>query len=123
MQRMLVGVLRDFDKLELEEVPRPEPKDVGTVSVQIRSCGICATDYKAIKGIRRNVRFPFIPGHEPSGVVADVGRVTHFKAGDEVICQPSGCAASANTAGREHPLLRTFVHLGGDGQAFGGRIR
>ncbi len=59
--------------------------------VRIKSCGICATDFKAIKGMRRNVKFPFIPGHEPSGVVAEVGPgVTHFKVGDEVICKPSG---------------------------------
>ena len=29
--------------------------------VRIRSCGFCATDYKAIKGIRRNMTFRFIP--------------------------------------------------------------
>ena len=91
MQKMLAAVLHDFDKLELEEVPRPVPSEIGTVLVRIKSCGICATDFKAIKGIRRNVRFPFIPGHEPSGVVAAVGPgVTHFQVGDEVICQPSG---------------------------------
>ncbi|MEK7684236.1 MAG: alcohol dehydrogenase catalytic domain-containing protein [Verrucomicrobiota bacterium] len=91
MSKMLAAVLHDFNKLELEEVPRPEPRDLGEVSVRIKSCGICATDYKAIKGIRRNVKFPFIPGHEPSGIVATVGPgVTHFKAGDEVICQPLG---------------------------------
>jgi len=117
MQRMLAAVLRDFDRLELEEVPRPEPNDVGTVSVRINSCGICATDYKAIKGIRRNVRFPFIPGHEPSGVVADVGPgVTHFKAGDEVICQPSGYCGFCKYCreGNTHYCERSFT-TGGDG--------
>src|SRR5579871_891918 len=88
---MLAAVLHDFDDLRLEEVPAPHPTGPTTVVVKIKSCGICATDYKAIKGIRRNVIFPFIPGHEPSGVVAEVGPgVTHFKVGDEVICCPSG---------------------------------
>ena len=117
MPKMLAAVLRDFDKLELKEVPRPEPKNVGTVSVQIKSCGICATDYKAIKGIRRNVRFPFIPGHEPSGVVADVGPgVTHFKAGDEVICQPSGYCGFCKYCreGNTHYCEHSFT-TGGDG--------
>ena len=87
---MLAAVLHDFDRLVLEDVPIPEP-GLGEVVVRIRSCGICATDYKAIVGIRRNVTFPFIPGHEPSGGVARVGPgVVHFKEGDEVICQPSG---------------------------------
>ena len=69
---MLAAVLKEFDRLVLEDVPVPEP-GLGEVVVRIRSCGICATDYKAIKGIRRNVTFPFIPGHEPSGIVAKVG--------------------------------------------------
>jgi D-arabinose 1-dehydrogenase-like Zn-dependent alcohol dehydrogenase len=87
---MLAAVLHDFDDLRLEDAPIPEP-GLGEVVVRIRSCGVCATDYKAIRGIRRNVTFPFIPGHEPSGVVARVGPgVIHFKEGDEVICQPSG---------------------------------
>ena len=87
---MLAAVLHDFNDLRLDEVPIPEP-GLGEVVVRIKSCGICATDYKAIKGIRRNVQFPFIPGHEPSGIVARVGPgVIHFKEGDEVICQPSG---------------------------------
>jgi D-arabinose 1-dehydrogenase-like Zn-dependent alcohol dehydrogenase len=75
MATMLAAVLKDFDVLALEEIPRPEPRKIGEVVVAIRACGLCQTDYKAIKGIRRNVTFPFIPGHEPSGVVAAVGIV------------------------------------------------
>ena len=83
---MLAAVLHDFNELILEEVPRPHARNFGEVVVQIKSCGFCATDYKAIKGIRRNVKFPFIPGHEPSGVIVEVGPgVVHFKEGDEVI--------------------------------------
>ena len=79
---MLAAVLHDFNKLELEDVPVPEP-GIGEVVVRIKSCGICATDYKAIKGIRRNVDFPLIAGHEPSGVVAAIGPgVRHFREGD-----------------------------------------
>jgi D-arabinose 1-dehydrogenase-like Zn-dependent alcohol dehydrogenase len=63
---MLAAVLRDFDRLELEEIPTPAPGP-GQALVRIRSCGFCATDFKAIKGIRRNVTFPLVPGHEPAG--------------------------------------------------------
>src|SRR5512137_1924286 len=88
---MLAAVLHDFKDLRLEEVARPVAHAFGTVVVRIRSCGICASDYKAITGMRRNVTFPFIPGHEPSGVVAAVRPgVSYFKPGDEVIVQPSG---------------------------------
>jgi threonine dehydrogenase-like Zn-dependent dehydrogenase len=115
---MLAAVLKDFNHLALEDVPVPQP-GMGEVVVRIRSCGFCATDYKAIKGIRRNVTFPFIPGHEPAGVVAAVGAgVRHFKEGDEVICQPSGfCGACSHCkAGNPHYCEHAFT-TGGDGPA------
>ena len=70
---MLAAVLHDFNDLRLEDGPKPAAKNTGEVAVRIKSCGICASDYKAIKGIRRNVSFPFIPGHEPAGVVEQMG--------------------------------------------------
>ena len=51
---MIAAVLEDFDRLTVKEVPTPEP-GVGEVVVRVKACGICATDYKAIRGIRRNV--------------------------------------------------------------------
>ncbi len=117
MSKMLAAVLHDFNRLVLEEAPRPEPREVGSVVVRIRACGICATDYKAIKGIRRNVTFPFIPGHEPSGVVAAVGPgVTHFKEGDEVIVMPSGYCGYCEhcRVGNTHYCAQAYT-TGGDG--------
>ena len=113
---MLAAVLHDFDNLVLEDVPTPEPRD-NEVLVRIKSCGFCATDYKAIKGIRRNVTFPLIPGHEPSGVIAAVGRsVRHFKVGDEVICQPSGYCGVCRYCreGNTHYCEHAYT-TGGDG--------
>ena len=113
---MLAAVLKDYDNLVLEDVPEPDP-GIGEAVVRIRSCGFCATDYKAIKGIRRNVVFPLIPGHEPSGVVAKVGAgVEHFKEGDEVILQPSGyCGVCRHCrSGNTHYCEHSFT-TGGDG--------
>ena len=117
MDKMLAAVLHDFNDLRLEEVPVPRATEYGDVVVQIKACGICATDYKAIKGIRRNVEFPFIPGHEPSGIIAEVGPgVTHFKPGDEVIVMPSGyCGYCKNCrVGNTHYCENAFT-TGGDG--------
>jgi L-iditol 2-dehydrogenase len=114
---MLAAILHDFNDLRLEEVPIPEPIGQEEVVVRIKACGICATDYKAIKGVRRNVTFPFIPGHEPSGVVAAIGPVVrHFKEGDEVIVQPSGyCGYCIHCrAGNTHYCENAFT-TGGDG--------
>lgn len=113
---MLAAVLHDFNHLVLEEVPTPEPGP-GQAVVRIKSCGICATDYKGIRGIRRNVSFPSIPGHEPAGVVAAVGaHVSGFAEGDEVVVQPSGfCGVCANCrSGNTHYCAHSYT-TGGDG--------
>lgn len=113
---MMAAVLRDFNRLELEETPMPEP-GLGEVVVRIKACGVCATDWKAVRGIRRNVRFPFIPGHEPAGVVSAVGPgVEGLREGDAVICQPSGfCGLCSHCrTGNTHYCERAFT-TGGDG--------
>jgi len=117
MSEMLAAVLCDFNDLRLETIPRPRPSEPSHVLVRVQSCGMCATDYKAIKGIRRNVSFPFIAGHEVSGVVAEVGSgVSHFKIADEVICQPLGhCGFCRHCrSGNTHYCESAFT-TGGDG--------
>jgi len=117
MGKMLAAVLHQFNDLRLEEVPVPEPAEPDMVTVRIRSCGFCQTDYKAIMGIRRNVTFPAIVGHEPSGVVAAVGNgVRHFKEGDEVVIQPSGFCGHCRHCrmGNTHYCESAFT-TGGDG--------
>ena len=113
---MLAAVLKDFNTLVLEDVPMPRPGP-DEVVVKIKACGICATDYKAIKGIRRNVKFPCIVGHEPSGIVSEVGSVVkEFKEGDEVIIMPQGpCGLCAMCrTGRNH-YCANAICTGGDG--------
>jgi D-arabinose 1-dehydrogenase-like Zn-dependent alcohol dehydrogenase len=113
---MLAAVLKAFNQLALEDVPKPEPGP-GEVLVRIKACGICATDYKAIKGIRTNVEFPLIPGHEPAGVIAAVGAfVQNTKEGDEVIISPSGfCGVCRNCRlGMTHYCEHAYT-TGGDG--------
>jgi L-iditol 2-dehydrogenase len=117
MDTMLGAVLHDFNDLRLEQVPCPQATQPGQVVIRIRACGFCATDFKAIKGIRRNVRFPFIAGHEPSGIVAEVGPgVSHFQVGDEVIVQPSGYCGYCRycRVGNNHYCEHAFT-TGGDG--------
>lgn len=113
---MLAAVLKDYNDLMLDDVPVPKPGP-GEALVRIRSCGFCATDYKAIKGIRRNVRFPLIPGHEPAGIVEAVGaHVSSVKEGDEVVLMPSGfCGLCRNCRlGLTH-YCETSYTTGGDG--------
>lgn len=117
MKTMKAAVLHGVDQLTVEDVTVPQAENYGEVVVRIKSCGICATDYKAVKGSRTNVTFPAILGHEAAGVVAQVGAgVAHFKVGDEVIISPwSHCGfCEACRSGKTHYCAQAVV-TGGDG--------
>ncbi len=59
------------------------------VLIQVRAAGICGTDIHILKG-EYEAQYPLIPGHEFSGIVADVGdRVTRYKTGDRVTADPN----------------------------------
>ena len=71
---------------ELAELPIPEISD-DEVLVAARSVGVCHSDIDLLEGrYIIPVRYPIIPGHEWSGVIARVGaRVTGFAPGDRVV--------------------------------------
>ena len=75
-ERMRAAVLRDWNRLEVEEVPTPE---LGhrEVLVRVRACGICGTDLKIVSGGFRErgwpPSLPFILGHEWAGEVVRLG--------------------------------------------------
>ena len=74
------------EPLKIEEVPIPQVNP-GEVLVEMKACGICATDvHTAVHGLVPVSFRPIILGHEPSGVVVEVGaEVKGWKAGDRVI--------------------------------------
>ncbi|HSR26019.1 MAG TPA: alcohol dehydrogenase catalytic domain-containing protein [Candidatus Eisenbacteria bacterium] len=59
-------------QLELREFPRPRTgPDDGLL--RIEACGICGSDVEQYRGNLRRGGEPVIPGHEPLGVVEEVG--------------------------------------------------
>jgi len=63
-------------------VPDPGP---GEVLVRVQACGVCHTDLHYREGAITN-DFPFLLGHEASGMVEKVGtNVTNVVPGDFVI--------------------------------------
>ncbi len=83
--------------IRYEEVPTPVP-GTGEVLVRVRAEGVCGSDLLLLKGDFAYIRaglttYPFTPGHEWSGQVAEVGAgVEGFAAGDPVVGEPSlGC--------------------------------
>lgn len=99
MSTMRAALLREFGKLEVEEVPLPEPGP-GEVLVRVKACGICGTDLKIVGGAYRGTwppELPFIIGHEWSGEVAALGPGTGrsgLAVGDRVVAENhTGCGA------------------------------
>ena len=82
-----------FEVVELDD-PTPGPQDV---VVSVVASGICGTDLHILSG-ELGHSFPFVPGHEFSGEVVEVGKaVTSLRVGDQVAVDPgipcNECAA------------------------------
>jgi propanol-preferring alcohol dehydrogenase len=59
------------------DVPEPGP---GEVLVKVTACGVCYTDLDLLQGHWPIARFPVVPGHEITGVVAAAGPGVSFPA-------------------------------------------
>ena len=59
-------------QIEMREFPRPSiGPDDGLLRVE--ACGICGSDVEQYRSPRGGGRTPVIPGHEPLGIVEEVG--------------------------------------------------
>jgi L-iditol 2-dehydrogenase len=77
-------VLTAYRKLEMRDVPRPEPGP-REVRVRVRACGICGSDVHGYDGSSGRRIPPLIMGHEAAGEVEAVGaEVAGFAPGDRV---------------------------------------
>ena len=83
------AVLREAKKpLSFEELKIDAPR-AGEVRIQLKSCGVCHTDYSLAKGILDHQPIPSVLGHEGSGIIIDVGPgVSNVKQGDHVVMAP-----------------------------------
>jgi threonine dehydrogenase-like Zn-dependent dehydrogenase len=72
--------------VRVETVPDPKIQDPTDVIVEITSSGICGSDLHLIEVMAPFMTVGDIMGHEPMGVVREVGpEVTALKAGDRVV--------------------------------------
>jgi L-iditol 2-dehydrogenase len=77
-------VLSEYKKLELAELPQPEP-GTDEVLVRVAACGICGSDVHGYDGTSGRRIPPIVMGHEAAGTIAKVGAaVKDFKEGDRV---------------------------------------
>lgn len=88
---MKVAVMTDIGKMGFETRPIPKPV-AGEVLIKLEYVGICGSDlhyYTTGEIAGKKVEMPFVLGHEPGGVVAEVGEgVIHLKVGDRVALEP-----------------------------------
>ena len=88
---MKVAVMNGVGQMGYTERPIPTPKD-DEVLVKLEYVGICGSDlhYYETGAIGSYVvEPPFVLGHEPGGVVVEVGKnVKHLKVGDKVALEP-----------------------------------
>ncbi|MBS6520143.1 MAG: NAD(P)-dependent alcohol dehydrogenase [Clostridiales bacterium] len=89
--KMKVAVMNGIGKMGFVEREIPQPKE-NEVLVKLEYVGICGSDLHYYEtGAIGNyvVEPPFVLGHEPGGVVVEVGEnVTHLKVGDRVALEP-----------------------------------
>mmetsp|Transcript_16406 Transcript_16406/g.33824 ORF Transcript_16406/g.33824 Transcript_16406/m.33824 type:complete len:382 (-) Transcript_16406:90-1235(-) len=86
---MNAAVYKKFNEpIEILSVPRPKLNVPTSVIVQVMATGVCRSDWHGWKGHDDDIKnhgFPFIPGHELSGVIVETGRsVRRLKKGDSV---------------------------------------
>jgi L-iditol 2-dehydrogenase len=78
---MKVAVYHSLDDVRIEEVAKPK---IGAddVLVEMKACGVCGSD---LMEWYLEKRAPLVLGHEPAGVVVEVGgKVEGFREGDRV---------------------------------------
>lgn len=121
---MKAVIFRGERKLELVDRPDPEP-GLGEVVLDIRASGMCGTDLHEYRGPRQEN--PFIPGHEPCGVVRTVGEGVsekEAKVGDRVMVHHyDGCRTCNHCREGWTQMCTSYSTVYGGGGADGAHAR
>ncbi|MFC4601039.1 zinc-dependent alcohol dehydrogenase [Cohnella hongkongensis] len=73
-------------RVEVKEVPDPSIRKPDDVLIRVTTTAICGSDLHILNGEIPNMPADFVIGHEPMGIVEEVGpEVTRVKKGDRVI--------------------------------------
>jgi alcohol dehydrogenase (NADP+) len=84
------------------------------VLIDIQFCGVCHSDVSHARSEWREETYPLVPGHEITGIVAEVGSaVTRYAVGDRVGvgCFVGACGECANCAAGEEQYCLTGITL------------
>ncbi|AWK52859.1 glutathione-dependent formaldehyde dehydrogenase [Clostridium beijerinckii] len=83
---MKAVTFQGIKSVKVKEVPAPKIQKADDIIVKITSSAICGSDLHLIHDMVPNLPQNYIIGHEPMGIVEEVGpEVTKLKKGDRVI--------------------------------------
>lgn len=108
-EMMKALVFPEAGKMQLTEMPRPEPKD-DEVLIRVRASGICGTDVHIYEG-GFTATYPVVPGHEFAGEVVAVGpQCQRITVGSRVAVEPNvPCNNCPECLSGEHHFCRNMV--------------
>jgi len=92
--KMKAAIFKEPKKpLEIVEVAAPKIEKDDEAIIKVASCGLCHTDLGYIDfGVPTFKKPPIILGHEPAGVVQQIGaKVTHVQVEERVLIGPITC--------------------------------
>jgi len=121
---MKASLLIGIRQLETREAGNPKIANDSDVLVRIKTVGVCGSDihyYTTGRIGSQIVRFPYILGHETSGIVEQTGkRVTTVTPGQKVAIDPAVSCGHCDQcrSGREN-TCRTLRFMGAPGQLDG----
>ncbi|MBM3658860.1 MAG: Zn-dependent alcohol dehydrogenase [Actinobacteria bacterium] len=95
MRAAIVETMPGTPSIGSVEIDEP---GIGEVLLRVVASGVCHSDVHALSGHGIAFPVPFVPGHEPAGVVEAVGPgVRHLRPGDHVVaCLSVYCGHCAN---------------------------
>jgi S-(hydroxymethyl)glutathione dehydrogenase/alcohol dehydrogenase len=85
------------ERIELRSDVGTRPLGEADVRIRLKAAGVCHSDLSVMTGVLPNKK-PFVPGHEGSGVLAEVGEAVpaHLRTGGRVIvCWVPPCGTCA----------------------------
>ena len=96
--------ISDSYKLEVVDLPKPEPK-AGEVLLRLRYVGFCGSDLNTYRGRNGMALKPVIPGHEIAATVEKVGQdvPTSIQEGQTVTVDPYTACGTCPSCRRRRP--------------------
>lgn len=85
---MKAVTFQGIKNVEVKEVKDPKIKKADDLIIRLTTTAICGSDLHLMHGMIPNIGQDYVVGHEPMGIVEEVGKdVTKVKKGDRVVIQ------------------------------------